>query len=136
MMANPGGTGKNKVILAIDDNPVNLRTLKVCLEKHFEVIPVKSGVEGLRVLKARAVDLILLDIEMPVMSGFDFLDELRIMPDKKFIPVICVTAHDATPEFISTVVHAGARDFVTKPIDSDVILGKVTKALRQPDYLL
>jgi CheY-like chemotaxis protein len=127
---------KYPVILAIDDNPVNLRTMKVCLEKHFEVIPVKSGVEGLQVLKARKVDLILLDIEMPVMNGFDFLDELRDMPDKNYIPVICVTGHDATPEFISTVVHAGAKDFVTKPIESSVILGKVKKALRLSEYQL
>jgi CheY-like chemotaxis protein len=121
---------KSKVILAIDDNPVNLRTLAVVLEKRFEVIPVKSGMEGLRVLKARNIDLILLDIEMPVMSGFDFLDELRNLPDKRAIPVICVTGHDATPEFISAVIRAGARDFVTKPIESDIILNKAAKALR------
>jgi putative two-component system response regulator len=124
------------VILGVDDNPVNLRSMKVFLEHKFEIIPVKSGLEGLRVLKMRKVDLILLDIEMPVMSGFDFMTEMKTIPLKADIPIICVTGHDATPKFISSVIHAGAKDFVTKPFEPDVLVHKVSKVLGVSEFVL
>jgi CheY-like chemotaxis protein len=122
---------KPKAILAIDDNPVNLRTMKLFLEKYFEVVPVKSGEEGLRVLTTRKIDLILLDIEMPRMSGFDFLEALRDMPDKRGIPVICVTAHEPTPEFVQEVIKAGAIDIVAKPFDTGTLTTKILKAFHK-----
>jgi putative two-component system response regulator len=127
---------KHRTLLAIDDNPVNLRTLKMFLEKHFEVVPVKSGEEGFRVLKARNIDLILLDVEMPGMTGFEFLDALRSMPDKNYIPVICVTGHEPTPEFVQSIIHAGAKDLVAKPFEPATIITKVLRGLHLNEYTL
>lgn len=123
-------------ILIIDDNPVNLRAMKVYLDAKFEVIPVKSGQDGLNVLKTRKIDLILLDIEMPVMSGFDFLKQLKDVRERSQVPVICVTGHDATPEFIGSVIHAGAIDFITKPVVPAVLTAKVHKILRLNEFVL
>ena len=135
-MENNDSRSRKLIALIIDDNPVNLRAMKVFLETRFEVIPVKSAVEGINVLRNQNVDIILLDIQMPVMSGFDFLKYIKGVPDKAGIPVICVTGHDATPEFISSVIHAGAKDFLTKPFEPEVLLSKVAKVLRISEFVL
>jgi len=123
--------GKFGVILAIDDMPMNLRVLKIFLEKNFEVITVKSGLEGISALERRNdINVILLDIEMPVMSGFEFLELLHELPGEKAqIPVICVTGLDATPDFIRECIRAGAKDYVTKPVEPEVLRPKVCKIL-------
>ena len=124
------------LLLGIDDNPVNLRAMKVFLSSKFDFIPAKSGIEGLSILKIKKVDLILLDIDMPIMSGFDFLKQMRDLPEKKEIPVICVTSHDATSEFITSVIHAGAKDYLTKPFDPNILQSKVSKMLHLNEFLL
>lgn len=123
-------------VLVIDDNPVNLRSAKVFLEARFEVIPVKSGLEGLDVLKKRTVDIILLDIEMPMMDGFTFLLRLKEIPDKADIPVICVTAHDATPNFVGSVIKAGASGYISKPFTPAVLNSKVLRTLNLNEFVL
>ena len=125
-----------KSVLVIDDNPVNLRAVKIYLGERFEVIPARSGADGFSVLKARKVDCILLDIEMPHMSGFDFLKELKNKPDKSQIPVICVTGLEATAEFICSVVEAGFKDYISKPFEPATVISKVSKELGVSEYLL
>jgi putative two-component system response regulator len=122
---------QSKTLLAIDDNPVNLRAMKLLLEKYFEVVPVKSGEEGLRVFKTRKIDLILLDIEMPGMNGFDFLEALRAIQDKPLAPVICVTALEPTPEFVQEIIKAGAIDIIAKPFDTGTLMAKVLKVFHK-----
>jgi putative two-component system response regulator len=117
------------VILAVDDMPMNLRIVKVFLDKQFTVIPAKNGTEAIAILKAKKIDLILLDIEMPGMSGFDVLEELHKLPSKTGVPVICVTGIEPTPEFITKVLHSGAQDFICKPFDQKVLQAKVCKAI-------
>jgi putative two-component system response regulator len=136
-MENSAEQQKEKlVILIVDDNPVNLRTMKVLLGTKFEVITVKTGMEGMNVLKLRKIDLILLDIEMPVMSGFDFMNQLKEMPDQCDIPVIIVTGNDATPELINSIIQAGAKDLIVKPFEPDTITIKVHKVLRLNEFIL
>ena len=121
------------VILAIDDMPMNLRMIKVFLEHEFVVIPVKTALEGLGILKTKKIDIILLDIGMPGMGGFEFIAEMKKMPEKKDTPVICVTGLDATPEFITQVISTGAKDFITKPYDAPTLKVKVRKVLNITD---
>ncbi|GHV83013.1 hypothetical protein AGMMS50212_03530 [Spirochaetia bacterium] len=124
-------------VLAVDDMPMNLRMIKVFLEKKFNVIPAKSGAEALKVLTDRKVDVVLLDIEMPVMTGFEFLKKMKDLPKGKDTPVICVTGMDATPELIATVVHGGAKDFLSKPFDQYTLMHKVQKILGlKTDYVI
>ncbi|MDR2521392.1 MAG: response regulator [Spirochaetaceae bacterium] len=133
-MGIPGGI---PVILAVDDMPMNLRVIKVYLEKGFVVIPVKSAAEALVILKTKSIDIILLDIEMPGMSGFEFIQEMKKLPaPKKDVPVICVTGLDPTPEFITQVISAGAKDFITKPFEPDVLKTKICKILNINEHVL
>ncbi|GMO54474.1 MAG: hypothetical protein Ta2G_13460 [Termitinemataceae bacterium] len=119
------------IILAIDDMQMNLRIEKVFLEKKYNVLTAKSGREAIAILKAQKIDLILLDIEMPVMSGFEVMEELEKIPSKMGVPIICVTGVDSTPEFITKVLHSGAVDFICKPFDQETLESKVEKAIRK-----
>jgi CheY-like chemotaxis protein len=75
-------------------------------------------------LKTNRVDLILLDIEMPEMSGFEYLKQLRETPQYRDIPVIFVTSH-ATRDFLVQAMSSGAKDFVVKPILPDILKEKI-----------
>jgi putative two-component system response regulator len=121
-----------KIILAVDDMSMNLRTIKVNLEKSFDVRLAKSGELALSVLKTTRVDLILLDIEMPDMSGFEVLAFIKKLPELKDIPVIFVTSHVST-ELITKALKSGARDYVMKPFEPEVLLRKVYAALNGVD---
>jgi CheY-like chemotaxis protein len=124
----------NKKILAVDDVALNLRTVKTALDKIFEVRIAKSGDLAMAILKNEKIDLILLDIEMPEMSGFEFMQALKVKLSagtiEKIPPVIFVTAH-ATPELLAQAKNAGAIGYVIKPFDPQVLLAKVSEALEQ-----
>jgi CheY-like chemotaxis protein len=107
---------------------MNLRTIKVNLDKFFDVRLARSGELALSVLKSTRVDLILLDIEMPEMSGFELLEFIKKLPELKDIPVIFVTAHVST-ELITRALKSGAKDYVMKPFEPEVLLRKVFAAL-------
>jgi DNA-binding response OmpR family regulator len=78
------------------------------------------------------VDLILLDIEMPGMSGFQFLEKMyQDHPDNKKVPVIFVTSHTDS-DIITHALNAGARDYIVKPIKSEVLLKKIAAIITLP----
>jgi response regulator RpfG family c-di-GMP phosphodiesterase len=74
------------------------------------------------------VDLILLDIEMPEMSGFEYMEQLRQTPQGRDIPVIFVSSH-ATREFFTQAMSSGAKDFIVKPVSSNILIEKIHAAL-------
>jgi CheY-like chemotaxis protein len=115
-------------ILAVDDMPVNLRSLKAVLEPYFDIHLAKSCEIAFSVLERAGIDLILLDIEMPDMSGLEFIEILKKMPEKKDIPVIFVSSHDS-PEVAANVIRLGAKDYVMKPYELKVLLQKIGAAL-------
>lgn len=121
-------TLQKQKILAVDDMGINLRTVKLALETDFEVRLAKSGELALSIVASEKIDLILLDIEMPKMSGFDFMEKLKTNPKTTVPPVIFVTAH-ATPELLARAKIAGAVGYVIKPFDSEVLRKKVCEAL-------
>jgi putative two-component system response regulator len=121
-----------KIVLAVDDMSMNLRTIKVTLEKYFDVRVAKSGDLALSILGYAHVDLILLDIEMPVMSGFEVLEAMKELPGAKGVPVIFVTSH-VTTELIARALKMGAKDYVMKPFDPEVLLKKVYAAINGVD---
>ena len=105
-----------QTILTIDDEESIRQSYRLILSKDFKVLMAPSGAEGLAVLDSHHVDLILLDMTMPGMSGVDVLNELRERGDTT--PVIVVTANNS----ISSVVSAmklGAQDYIQKPFDID-----------------
>lgn len=117
-----------KVILTVDDVSMNLAIIKNLLSKYFDVRVAKSGELALFILGSVEVDLILLDIEMPGMSGFDFIEVVRQIPNVKDTPIIFVTSH-ATASFISKAIQSGAKDYIVKPINTKTLIEKVFKVL-------
>lgn len=126
-----GADKGKKVVLTVDDVAMNLAITKNLLSKYFDVRVAKSGELALFILGSVKVDLILLDIEMPGMSGFDFINVIREIPNVKDTPIIFVTSH-ADTNVISRAIQAGARDYIVKPVDHKILKGKVFKALDMP----
>lgn len=106
-------------ILIVDDVPSNLFTLKVLLEEHFdaEILEGNSGFEALEILMKNTVDLIILDIQMPEMDGFQTAKLIRSRRKTKNIPIVFLTAAYKSDEFRQKGLSLGATDYLTKPID-------------------
>lgn len=116
--------GDVKQILAVDDNPSNLTLINGILSNTYKVYPVDSGAMALRFLSKRRPDLILMDVEMPVMSGTDLLRTIKSNPDLSGIPVIFLTG-TIDSESEAAAYTLGAADYVHKPVNGVVLLHKV-----------
>ena len=120
-----------KKVLLIEDNEMNRDMLSRRLErKGFEVILAEDGREGLEKLGEAKPDLVLLDVSLPVLDGFEVLRRAKAEPETSSIPVIILTAHamDADRE---KSFELGADDFDTKPIDLEGLLAKMTALLEE-----
>ncbi|MGN0142361.1 MAG: response regulator [Roseburia sp.] len=119
-----------KTILVVDDDEMNLKIARFILEQNnsYSVITASSGMECLTILQTKSVDLILLDIEMPVMNGIKTLEYIREHKEFESIPVMFLTA-DASE---NTVITAGRLDiagYVKKPYMPQDFLERVGKIL-------
>ncbi|MDR2135272.1 MAG: response regulator [Treponema sp.] len=124
-------TENKRIILAVDDMPVNLAAIRGILQEDFDMRLSKSAKSALAMLNTVKVDLILLDVEMPEMSGFEFLDAVKNnaeRPDLKGIPVIFVTSH-AAEDFIARAAAAGAAGYVVKPVNPRLLRDTIESAL-------
>jgi putative two-component system response regulator len=119
---------RRKIVLAVDDMAVGLTTVRTILQKEYDVRLAKSASIALDMLQQFTADLILLDIEMPEMSGFEFAGLLRKNPEHKDIPIIFVTSH-ANPQFIDQAMLFGAEGYVVKPFVPDALLKRVKSVL-------
>ena len=115
-------------ILAIDDDPVVLKLLASILNPVYELQIAKSAKEALKLMAQQKPDLILLDIGIPIISGFEFLHMIRRNPESKDIPVIIVSGFIET-EFIIHAENEGISGMVGKPIQKDDLLSKIEQAL-------
>lgn len=113
---------KHKV-LVVDDAADNRLLLKMLLDDDYEVIEADSGNACLDIIKEDIPSLILLDVNMPGMSGYEVCIELRKNPATEALPVIFVSALDSTEERLAGF-EAGADDYLTKPVDGDELLEK------------
>ncbi|MDR1318526.1 MAG: response regulator [Treponema sp.] len=120
-----------KTILAVDDEQIALLVLQKCLVPRFNLVVAKSAAEALNQLNSAVPDLILLDIEMDGISGFEFLHTIRKTPKCMSLPVIIVTGHDE-PGFAERSKSAGAADVVLKPVAADSLIEKIEQVLKQP----
>lgn len=113
------------VVLVIDDQEPNIQVVGQLLARAgYEVVPALNGEEGLQRAQAATPDLVLLDMRMPGMSGFDVLKALKDNPKTRDVPVIFLTADDDR-DTLSRAFAEGAVDYITKPFVAKELLGRV-----------
>jgi putative two-component system response regulator len=122
-----------KKILVVDDNLTSLKQIGAQLAESYEVSLAKSGALALQICKQEKPDLILLDIEMPDMDGFETIKRLRLNRYLGSIPVIFLTGnHDTETEVRG--LQSGARDFITKPVEKNILIHRIELHLRFSSY--
>ncbi|UGV27121.1 PleD family two-component system response regulator [Rhodopseudomonas boonkerdii] len=117
-------------ILVVDDIPANVKLLEARLSaEYFDVITASSGTQALEICARSECDLILLDVMMPDMDGFEVCRRLKADPKTHFIPVVMVTALDSPSDRVRGL-EAGADDFLTKPVADAVLVARVRSLTR------
>ena len=120
-------------ILSVDDEPTNQLVVNEILEEDYEVKLVYTGEECLEQVKEFAPNLILLDINMPGIDGYETCERLKQDDDTKFIPVIILSALTTTEEKLKGY-EVGAEDYISKPFDHDDLVHKIKKSLSRNIY--
>jgi adenylate cyclase len=117
-------------ILVVDDNETNRDILMTRLEKHgYELLQAADGEEALLSVRKHLPDLLLLDVEMPKLDGFEVCRRLKNDPSLPFIPIVLCTARAASQDVV-TGLDAGADEYLTKPIDQMALVARVKSVLR------
>jgi two-component system cell cycle response regulator len=117
-------------ILVVDDVPANVKLLEARLSaEYFDVLTASSGAEALAISARAECDIILLDVMMPDMDGFEVCRRLKSDPATHFIPVVMVTALDSPADRVRGL-EAGADDFLTKPVSDIVLIARVRSLTR------
>ena len=117
-----------KKILAIDDSAIALKQLQKILDRKFEFVGVTSGLAGLKRLDNEVFDLVLLDIEMPVMDGFATLTSIRQREELKDLPIIILTGTRHKQKVIKGIT-SGVAGYIVKPADSEQLVAKIETVL-------
>ena len=129
-MNNPLHSNTTADILVVDDTPENLRLLKDLLTNQgYKVRPASSGEDALETIDQRKPDLILLDIKMPSMDGYEVCRQLKASPDTCDIPIIFITA-SGDPEGVEKGLKLGAVDYINKPFHKSEVLARMETQLR------
>ena len=119
---------KNETILIVDDTVSNLDILSELL-KSYDIIESTNGKEALEIVKDEAIDLILLDIVMPDMDGYEVCQTLKENPKTADIPIIFITAK-TDEESIEKAYNVGGSDYITKPFRAKELLARVKRELK------
>jgi len=117
---------EKKKILAIDDMPVILNSIWTFLKAEYTVYCVTNQAGVHKCLSNHSIDLILLDIEMPGISGFDLMDVIQATPGHEKTPIIFLTG-SSSAENVKQAMARGASDFITKPIDPETLRTRIQK---------
>ena len=125
--ANPLASERQHILI-IEDNPDNMLTLQAIIPEKYLIIKAIDGITGLRIAVTQIPDLILLDINLPKMSGIELLGILKKSEDTGKIPVIAVTAR-AGVEDKKEILEAGCDDYLAKPVDAKLLMEKISKWL-------
>ena len=121
-----------KHILLVDDVSTNLKYEDLILKNKYNVTLVKSGQEALECLKSVMPDLVLLDIHMQDMDGYEVMKHMKKDPETADIPVILLTA-DANEDSKKRGIALGAADFIRKPIEPQTLLDRIEEVLKMEE---
>ena len=122
---------KRPVVLAVDDTPENLDVVKALLTPRFIVKAAVNGMMALKIVEKQPPDLILLDIRMPQMDGFEVCRKLKANDASADIPVVFLTG-ESDAETEADALAAGAAGYITKPINPDALRAKISDCLNRP----
>jgi PAS domain S-box-containing protein len=120
-------------LLAVDDNEHNLFTLRALVQQHMdvEILEARGGAEALEIAQSQPdIDLIILDVQMPEVDGFETAQMLKLRKKTRDIPIIFLTAAFKTEEFQRKGYDVGAVDYLLKPIDDNQFLNKISTYFR------
>ena len=120
--------GGKAVILAVDDTPENLDVVKGALGDKYVIKAAINGMIALKIAEKAPPDLILLDIRMPGMDGFEVIERLKANVETRDIPVIFLTG-ESDGDTEQRAMELGAKGFVIKPIDVDTLIDAVNRTL-------
>ena len=121
-----------KHILIVDDVTTNLKCAAEVLKDTYDVTTAKSGKAALQILREMQPDLIMLDVNMPEMNGFEVMERIKEDPVTRDIPVIFLTA-EADKENEVTGLKMGAMDFIKKPFEPDIMRSRIEKILQMTE---
>ena len=116
----------HKKILVVDDAEFNRDLIVQLLVDDYQIVEAVDGQDGLNKAEAERPDLILMDLGMPVMDGWEATRRIKANPDLKHIPIIAVTSHAMVGDEIQAR-EAGCDDYIPKPVDENVLIQKVKK---------
>jgi DNA-binding response OmpR family regulator len=123
-------TANKGKLLVVDDTPQNVKLLADLLEyQGYQVIRASNGTEALEAMEKERPDLVLLDVMMPDIDGYQVCQRIRENPATRLTPVVMVTALDAKNERVAGI-EVGADDFLSKPVNTAELLARVRSLLR------
>lgn len=125
-------TGK-PTVLAVDDDPVILIALCSLLKNAYNIVPMKSGELALKYLQDKKADLVLLDMHMPGLTGFELLERIKENERTANIPVVFLTGSVADGSEAEAIVR-GAADYIAKPIKPPVLLARISTHIELQRY--
>ncbi len=123
---------EKRKIVAVDDSGIILKMLTKVLGEKYDLHAFSGGKRALQFLKDRTPDLIILDIDMPEINGYEMLKMIKEREHLQNVPVIFLTSNGDKSHVIKAVA-GGAKDYVVKPIDEEILLEKVHTALEEAE---
>jgi putative two-component system response regulator len=120
-------------VLVVDDEETNRKLLSRLLTREYDVVTASDGEEALALVERVDVDLVLLDVRLPGLDGFEVCSRLKRMARTRLVPVVLVTGHGAREHRLRGI-HVGADDFLTKPFDAEELHARVASLVRLKEY--
>ena len=122
---------KEKVILVVDDNMSNLTTVKAVLfeQGYRNILTASSGVEAISIVEEKNPNIVILDIMMPDMDGFEVCAKLKASKETSDIPIIILSARTSAKD-MQKGFNLGAVNYIEKPFDSNDLIGRIESALK------
>ncbi len=117
-----------KKLLYVDDASSMRKLVELVLSKDFDLTIASNGQEGLAAMQEQKFDVVLTDINMPVMNGLDFLENIRADEENKFIPVLMMTT-EASQEMKAEGKRLGATGWIVKPFDPEKLAGIINRVI-------